>query len=405
MRTKIALVLVLATSRAGFGLYHGLAARQSPVNVDALLGEQIRPSMEIGIFAPGKSLTATFDIKLAANSGFLYQEMLSTGERVDTYRRQNKTLSARLKYYPLQEGQETPTLQTGVAYAVDGETLIGDASYSAAGIRTSSGSLQPDDMYRVRGFFADGVNIEREAWYAPNPFGDHERKLAREDIHREDKSLFSQNLANDDGTHTITWYDRQKQTLKVKHEGIRPVISSIVAYWPGTQKIRMQSKSDYTGTEAEFFDEQGLRTSTMNITTYSVVVQYYGKDGQTVKFDQTWSISRTPGAKPSFDLQHVSERDRDGNATRELTFDGGKLKEDNRTGVTIGGIEYTSVTMKYNSDGTFESVDLHPRAGEPAKSATAALALHSRIPPRELEADLSEDLPLPPLPTESAGHH
>jgi hypothetical protein len=185
--------------------------------------------------------------------------------------------------------------------------------------------------------------------------------------------------------------------LKVKHQGIRAIAATIVAYYPGTAKVRMTSDSNYQGTVANFYRIDGTLSSTMSITTYNLVVRYFDAAGEKICYTQLWGLKREDG-KTSFDLWRVAEFDKDGETRRELSFENGRLQQDDRTDVTIGGVDYDSVTLKYRPDGKLDSVELTPRSGHPSTSDVAAESLRSEVPPQELEADLGEDLPIPPLP-------
>ena len=403
MKATAAIVLVLASLLA-LAFNRFFTPDREAFNIDVFLG-QPRSSMQLELIPPGRDTESKFDFALPDKAGFIAQKFMQSGERIDTYRRPDKSLLATLDYYPLLEGEKTAVLKEGVSYRADG-VKDGEAAYGIDGVRTRWGLLLADDTYRVRDFFADGVNVKREAFYVPDPFAnDFEPKLVREDVYRETKTLFSELLLNDDGTHTTTWYDGQKGVLKIKHQGRRGNLATVVAYWPGTKKIRLQSESDIDGTRAKFYSLDGIVTSTMSITTYMMTAQYFDSTGSKVLYEQTWHLSREGGDKASFDLERVAELDGDGNAKRELTFENGGLKQDDRNNVTIGGIEYSSVTLKYHADGTLDSVELNPLSGEPSRSEKEAQALHSQIPPQELQADLEEDLPIPPAPAESAGHH
>lgn len=246
--------------------------------------------------------------------------------------------------------------------------------------------------------------------YAPDQFANNfEPKLVEEDHWgpvSKGHVLTFKDVLEDDGTRTQTAFDDGGHLLMEKHIGRWGIAGTTVKfYWPGTNKVRIDSKSEYGATNASYYRIDGTLSLSVKLTYNALEVSHYDASGQTELFWQSfWSRSVLKDGKPvpGWEPYQVIVKDGKGATVRELSYDQGQLRQDDRPHFTAGGIAYERVQFWYRPDGTLEKVDYSGASNEKQFSVktvahTAGEDIRADVPPVYVAPPtVPEELPVPP---------
>jgi hypothetical protein len=162
-----------------------------------------------------------------------------------------------------------------------------------------------------------------------------------------------------DQTRTVIDRDRRHHITKVMT--IPPLGSingtTLVAYYPGTRSVRLESKSNWAETVATYRRPNGTRDCVLTLTFSMTVVECYDKTGTRLVRQQYWfRTEKVEGGKSSheYELYSTTEFDAHGQPLREFNFRVGSLDLDAVTehNVTINGVKYPVVASWYRKDQT-----------------------------------------------------
>ncbi len=321
----------------------------------------------------------------------------------------------RKDYYATLPGEDFRRQKGIVFYAADGQTVRSEEWARLDGSIEKIGHLLLDGNYAVSTLFGDGQTAENEKILAPDPYAnDFVPKLVQEKRWRspeEGHTLAFLDVLNDDGTREQTEYDGHEHPIMQKHIGRWGAAGTTVKFFfPGTDKVRLESKTDYRSTEADIYRPDGVLESHLQLTSYSVEPKYYDPTGKFVQFEQTWW--RRPEQQDGKEvvrqelwqvvLYGPNGPEGPDDRRRILTWEKGVLKGEVCFPCTENGITYERVFFWYRPDGTLEKVEyVHPSNDPGAQMRTVLHTAKENIriqisPTWLIPPAVPEELPVPP---------
>jgi hypothetical protein len=231
---------------------------------------------------------------------------------------------------------------------------------------------------------------------------------------REDNqhSLQYSNILHDDLSRTIKEFDEQERILKVAfwaRDNLQDGVT-VRAFFPGSLKVRLDSHSTFTRTEATYYREDNTAWYRLILTSSTTDIEYLDATGTKTLLKQSfWRKAKTePGAAGySYKLYQVFFFDDNSQPTRTATVDFDdptSVHYEERFNVTIDGITYPEADYFYGTDGNLDKVRyVFDKTGTPSDRVEVHKPeekIRAYVPPDTLaiRVTLDDDLPVPPAP-------
>ena len=296
------------------------------------------------------------------------------------------------------------------SFAADGKTVEADAAYRWNGTLSETGKLLANGHYRLRDYWDDGTSLadEKEIGQTGDKW-DTELKLFRETKWRPNHKLLSTNVLNDDKSHTLTVFDEHEKPVVVSHMTNAVDQSTVIGYYPGTDKVRLRGSSAYYFTNIQFLRLDGTLELKMQISSSSVTLDHYDATGTKELLRQEWSFIRTEeygmGTMTDFKISDLTEMDEAGlpSFSWHWNFRKPTVYITHEYNKVLDGIRWLSIYSWYRvSDGTLESADF-TSADEKQNHVVKHAAEENIFPPappaNELVVPEIEDIFPVPLPS------
>lgn len=410
VRTRIALACLVLLVLAGLSIWQtGGRTRAAPELKDELYLSEIPLQMRLYVpdtdAAAGDRKLQSYDVY---KKGVLAQtrHIMADGSiEIVVFREDGEAKASSQLYYPRQAEEVVLRLRSAKKFAVNGD-IASELNLRLDGTRRFVGSRLPDGNYTIISFYEDGETISTNQMLE----GTGSTLLAEQRWSTKEKGhvLLSSNVRNPDRGRTITEYDARGEPLKVTTTGSYDTKSGtrVVAFFPGTDRKRLESVTDYTKTVARYYREDGTLKCIQHFSSAgTVTVTPYSQDGKTPLFEQMLSIF-VNGGVPKYVLNEVTERHPDGEVSRKLSFSFDKqmLVTERRFAFTQGGIKYKEGVFTYRIEGSPEEVgtlaksELTPLSGGAAivKLHRASENIRARLAPAQLAPPEDFDnLPVP----------
>jgi hypothetical protein len=182
--------------------------------------------------------------------------------------------------------------------------------------------------------------VREEHWY-----NDRDHRLAYCDVLNAD-------LSRDQSE-----WDEAGNPIREIHFGPYGVDGTTVKrYYPGTQRLRLDSVSEWTGTVGKryrtngtLFSQETRRYDVLYVTRYDEV-----STPSRALFEQTWRRSEVKTnalTRDFWELTEIKELASDGSSARLLRLAGGMVRQETRLSVTVDGAFYDAVDRYYNDSG------------------------------------------------------
>jgi hypothetical protein len=259
-------------------------------------------------------------------------------------------------YYP--EAPDDPGRHPHVirVYAPTSDTVIDEQIFRFSGTLAEHTVADENGGKHILGYGHDGQTVIREVTINPRDFPWNDPVLQKEEHWREGSGhkLSFRNTINPDKTHTLTDWDAQGRTLKVMHMPEYGVSgATAVAYYPGTNKLRLDAKADYNAMTARYLRLNGTLDHIIKLSPSVTLIQYFDPSGTKITLEQTWWRDEkvvNGVSKFKYRIYTLSEMDDQGEDIRDIGYEDGALEYIWVHNAQVKGTDYAEAD--YNFDQT-----------------------------------------------------
>jgi hypothetical protein len=313
-------------------------------------------------------------------------------------------------YYPEDANQPGRHPHVVRFYAATSDTVVDEHVYRFNGKLAEQTKADENGGKHILAYGLDGQTVVKEVSISPRDYPWDDPVLQKEEHWREDArhTLSFRDCINPDKTRTLTDWDALGHTLKVMHEPEYGVAgTTAIAYFPGTDKIRLDAKADYYAMTARYLRIDGTLDHILKLSPSITEIQYFNPSGTKMTLAQTWwrkteIVNGLPKFK--YTINTISELNNQGEITRDIGYSDGKLEYIWLHNVELNGITYAEADYNYDpTAGFMASVNYWQTMGHQADSEethTAAENIRPPVlPPRDLTMLINPDednLPIPP---------
>ncbi len=338
------------------------------------------------------------------------QQTAVNGGVTDIYLRPDHTRAVSLTWY-VASPDHGRTLQYAISYSAGGKQPLQQLAFRTDGSRLSFANLLADGSYQTVSYYDDGVSRASAVIIGHGPGEwDDSTDLLRETKWRKDGSVAYSNVLNSDDSRTVQAFDERGAAFEISHLTAFVDGSTVVAYFPGTNQIRLQSKSTYFDTLASVYRMDGTLSLTLDINAAFIEAKYYDNAGQKQTLQQLWYFTKAldqngVARATALKLYSVAEMDGSGKLSRQWTFNGSSIwsYEEFNTKKGVAGAPATCADLTSFFSATDASVQgafCHSLANDPSAFPVSAEFLADRHAP-EVPADdlvnpsIDQNLPIP----------
>jgi hypothetical protein len=269
-------------------------------------------------------------------------------------------------YYAILPGESIRRDKGHVVYTSDGDTVGSEEWFRLSGSREKVGHLLDDGNYNVFTFFDDGKTEATETLVAPGPdWVGRVQIMVRELRWHNDKdhTLAYRDLLNEDMSRDQTEWDEALNPIRDVHFGSFGVDGTTVKlYYPGGNKLRLASSSDWYTTTGQRYRIDGTLFCRVTRTLSKLNSTYYDAGGAVPLFEQSWSgsqVTENGKARERWNLKEIKEFAAGGSPSRALQLKGKRVSEETRFKGTTDGVAYDTANFFYREDGTLERVEIY----------------------------------------------
>jgi hypothetical protein len=347
--------------------------------------------------------------------GDMLYESLRDHSTVDVRLKQgtdDQTVSSQ-SYYPKQPGESGRRPHVKQLYDGLPQVSFDEEVWHLSGTMAEHTQIFVDKSKHIVDYAPNGKTLVDEQWFNPPNYG--ETDLREEERWRLDAthSLAYRDHLNLDETRTITEYDEHMNALKIARWPKDMSVSgaTVVAYYPGSFKLRLESKSDYQQDIARYYREDGTLAYRVTISASITEVETLDATGTRTLMDQTFWRTETSvnGVKRlGYKLYTAALFDDQGNKIRDVDFEEDPTSHrqwitfEELYNATVDGVAYKEVDYVYKPDGT-RGISIYKSLveGAPDKRVEHKPAENIRpdpVPPEMMAMHFQpdQDLPIPP---------
>ncbi|MDR3613195.1 MAG: hypothetical protein P4L53_06495 [Candidatus Obscuribacterales bacterium] len=329
-----------------------------------------------------------------------------------------------LSFYPTASQADVRRPRLSQTFAPGGDVVIAEKLWRLDGTLAHKMANSDDGRFADVSEYADDgytVTFQKKTDLHPEDYWNGPRLL--EERHYLDKdhghALVFSSIYNPDGTSTITNFDSDGHVLReaIWSKWHSVAGTKVVAYYPGTHKIRFSSQSNSIEDAVAYYRLDGTQSHQLSISNGHTTVTTFDKNGVALPYEQYFDrIDKTVDGvvKSEYKLLFLTEKDAAGHMTRrvDLWHQPGLPDSEDRFNVTIGGVRYLEVDSLYAADGTLETVkywkDELKDPPDKVETHLPAENIRMQLPDDETRLDLpsldGDDLPVPP-PLRGPGGH
>ncbi len=356
-----------------------------------------------------ESISTEIDFRDVNSSTLPSIQQTSADGETDIYLRPDHTRETSLTWY-LNTPGSNPTLKSATSYSSDGKTPVLQLAFRTDRTRLRVSSLLTGGSYETVSYYKDGVAPASAVVIGQGPAEwDGATELLSDTEWREDGSVSHSNVLNPDNSRTIQDFGAHKELLELSHITAYVDGSTVVGYFPGSNRIRLQSKSTYFDTLASMFRTDGTLSVTFDLNAVFLEVTYYDKSGRTALLQQLWyftkALDQNGVAKiANLQLYSVTEMDSKGSPSKEWTFRDAVIwsYESFNTNKASGAPATCAELTGFFSatDGSLQGAFCRPLSSDPGEFAVSAAFLPDRhappIPANDLVVpSIDQNLPIP----------
>jgi hypothetical protein len=387
--------------------------RADHARVTELLGVA-QPADKVQLFPPGKDVLSahTYLKTLGVDSRQFTRQGLSGGHTLDIYFRPDQTVEYKLEWYD-PPSVTAKRLKAATVYGADGKTPLGEAGFREDGSREMRSVRLADGNYETVMYFEDGVSHAfRTLWGKSFEVWDHDQVMLTATKWNRKGAVIYTNSLNKDMSRDVSFLDDDGQPLKVMHIGKWNSDSTIVMYFPGTKQPRIQAKSTYSETQADFFRRDGTKEMHGNFYSSSAYIELFDATGRQELRQLTVSYERVVvngiGNMSNPHLSGLLIKDDRGTASLEWTWhDAKNVYSYEEYNITVPNpdpkgqpIRCNRVGYYYREDGTLESKTFQPAASDIQfwqVKVPQADNIRAPMPPASwmVMPEIDPDLPIP----------
>lgn len=274
------------------------------------------------------------------------------------YRQDGRTPHASDEFYPERAGEEFYRLHTSQELSDDGKNVVHQDTYNIAGTSELALRSLADGRRQTTKFYDDGSTV-REQVITPATSEDVLQKDLFSTLAKGNR-LAWQMLLNPDKSKTTNEFGDDGLLVKTTTTGPSESIEGtrIKGFYPGTTKERMESSTDSYKTNAQFYRRNGSLLMTQALSQSLLDVSYYGQDGRTVIYTQSFAYSWVTEEGKSVQRYRLNRLTLHlaGDEVKEFVFDASskdpKLMYVKRSNFVLDGVHYLSGEYHYRQSGT-----------------------------------------------------
>jgi hypothetical protein len=259
-------------------------------------------------------------------------------------------------YYPLQPHELGRRRHVEQFYAVDTDLVFGETILRLDGTLQEHTVNGANGLKHLIGYGVNGQTIVHDLIVDPREDQWSQPVLSKEQRWRDNAAHsleYSNILDLRARTRTITYWGEDQRPLKVISSSSYAVNNGTIttAYFPGTDKIRMQSTVDSIYNYVKYFRFDGTVDHILKLCPGSTIIQYMDASGKVALLEQNWDRrDKTENGKTTstYKISMVSEEDASGIDTRKIYFTGGPLSAIDIFNVEMGGVKYGEIAYQYD---------------------------------------------------------
>jgi hypothetical protein len=262
-----------------------------------------------------------------------------------------------LTYFAKQPGEAYWRLHSRQFFDLD-QTLISEDGLRLDFSAERHGFRHDDGNYELVIFYEDGETPARRIITPPPGKASAPLLEERWRSMSEGHAMTFSNYRDAAGNRTVTDYTLRHDhayPFKITESSESGIYGTRVRAWyPGTDILRLECNSNYSGTKASFYRQNTTLFRTLELGRLTHSDTFFADDGKTALYTQSWDViySGENNSEKKEVLSVIAEKTPDLKVSRLLEFDNrtGKLTKITRFHFSEEGVSYKMGEYKYQAD-------------------------------------------------------
>lgn len=330
----------------------------------------------------------------------------------DELKADGEHIASSIAYYPERPRGSGRHKQAVRLYSTKSDIVVDEQLFRFKGSLSEHTASDEAGGKHIEGFGLDGKRLIREVTIAKPEYKWQDPVLQKENRWSDDEKrvLLYENAAKPDKSRTITeWAENGQVTKLITAPESGVAGTTVIAYYPGTNQVRVEGKASYYSMDANYYRLDGTLDHTLEISTSMLTVKYFDPSGKKELIEQCWwrhNQGVNGVRKFAYSLYWVKEMGPDGKDQREFTYetDSPGLGYIELHDVELNGQKFAEVDYNYDKETGFLKVvrywktmghgadieEPHELSEKIAPPSVPAIDLKMGVDPEE------DDLPVPP---------